>query len=69
MAINRLYVNDRYTGTGDRTAAAMVHDSPDVYVMMNTILSLYPPERRGAAMGLMGLVIMVALSSGQLCRG
>lgn len=29
-------------------------------LMMNTILALYPPERRGAAMGLMGLVIMVA---------
>lgn len=38
-------------------------------LMMNTILALYPPERRGAAMGLMGLVIMVAPVIGQLCRG
>ncbi|WP_438496567.1 MDR family MFS transporter [Paenibacillus sp. IHBB 3054] len=38
-------------------------------LMMNTILSLYPPERRGAAMGLMGLVIMVAPVIGPTLSG
>lgn len=37
--------------------------------MMNTILALYPPERRGAAMGLMGLVIMVAPVIGPALSG
>jgi len=38
-------------------------------LMMNTILALYPPERRGAAMGLMGLVIMVAPVFGPALSG
>lgn len=38
-------------------------------LMMNTILSLYPPERRGTAMGLMGLVIMVAPVIGPALSG
>jgi DHA2 family lincomycin resistance protein-like MFS transporter len=38
-------------------------------LMMNTILALYPPERRGAAMGLMGLVIMVAPVVGPALSG
>ncbi|MEK8129007.1 MDR family MFS transporter [Paenibacillus filicis] len=38
-------------------------------LMMNTILALYPPERRGAAMGLMGLVIMVAPVIGPALSG
>jgi DHA2 family lincomycin resistance protein-like MFS transporter len=37
--------------------------------MMNTILALYPPEHRGAAMGLMGLVIMVAPVIGPALSG
>ncbi|MBP1994254.1 MDR family MFS transporter [Paenibacillus eucommiae] len=40
-----------------------------VPIMMNTILALYPPERRGAAMGLMGLVIMVAPVIGPALSG
>ncbi|WP_240941303.1 DHA2 family efflux MFS transporter permease subunit [Paenibacillus sp. HB172176] len=36
---------------------------------MNTILALYPLERRGAAMGLMGLVIMVAPVIGPALSG
>ncbi|AIQ21288.1 MULTISPECIES: MDR family MFS transporter [unclassified Paenibacillus] len=38
-------------------------------LMMNTILALYPPERRGAAMGLMGLVIMLAPVIGPTLSG
>ncbi|MHA6531647.1 MDR family MFS transporter [Paenibacillus sp. BAC0078] len=38
-------------------------------LMMSTILALYPPERRGAAMGLMGLVIMVAPVIGPALSG
>ncbi|MEW9698663.1 MDR family MFS transporter [Paenibacillus sp. SI8] len=38
-------------------------------LMMNTILAFYPPERRGAAMGLMGLVIMVAPVIGPALSG
>ncbi|MFF2483769.1 MDR family MFS transporter [Paenibacillus sp. NPDC058071] len=38
-------------------------------LMMNTILALYPPERRGAAMGLMGLVIMIAPVIGPALSG
>ncbi|MDF2651596.1 MAG: multidrug transporter [Paenibacillus sp.] len=38
-------------------------------LMMNTILALYPLERRGAAMGLMGLVIMVAPVIGPALSG
>ncbi|QQZ63551.1 multidrug efflux MFS transporter [Paenibacillus sonchi] len=40
-----------------------------VPLMMNTILALYPPERRGAAMGLMGLVVMVAPVIGPALSG
>ncbi|WP_135554510.1 MDR family MFS transporter [Paenibacillus cymbidii] len=40
-----------------------------VPLMMNTILALYPPERRGAAMGLMGLVIMVSPVIGPALSG
>ncbi|ANY66042.1 multidrug MFS transporter [Paenibacillus sp. BIHB 4019] len=40
-----------------------------VPLMMNTILALYPPERRGSAMGLMGLVIMVAPIIGPALSG
>lgn len=40
-----------------------------VPLMMNTILALYPLERRGAAMGLMGLVIMVAPIIGPALSG
>ncbi|WP_341280758.1 MDR family MFS transporter [Paenibacillus sp. FSL H8-0537] len=40
-----------------------------VPLMMNTILALYPPERRGSAMGLMGLVIMVAPVIGPALSG
>ncbi|RJE85610.1 DHA2 family efflux MFS transporter permease subunit [Paenibacillus sp. 1011MAR3C5] len=38
-------------------------------VMMNTILVLYPPEKRGAAMGSMGLVIMFAPAIGPTLSG
>ncbi|GGG00299.1 MDR family MFS transporter [Paenibacillus abyssi] len=38
-------------------------------VMMNTILILYPPEKRGAAMGSMGLVIMFAPAIGPTLAG
>ncbi|MFD0590632.1 MDR family MFS transporter [Paenibacillus sp. GCM10027627] len=38
-------------------------------VMMNTILVLYPPEKRGAAMGTMGLVIMFAPAIGPTLSG
>jgi len=38
-------------------------------LMINTILSLYPPERRGSAMGLLGLVIMVAPVIGPALSG
>lgn len=37
-------------------------------VLMNTILLLYPPEKRGAAMGSIGLVIMFAPAIGQRFR-
>ncbi|KQO18429.1 MDR family MFS transporter [Paenibacillus sp. Leaf72] len=40
-----------------------------VPLMMNTILALYPSERRGSAMGLMGLVIMVAPVIGPALSG
>ncbi|MFT8317670.1 MAG: MDR family MFS transporter [Sporolactobacillus sp.] len=38
-------------------------------VMMNTILLIYPPEKRGAAMGLIGLVIMFAPALGPTLSG
>lgn len=38
-------------------------------VMMNTILFLYPPENRGAAMGSIGLVIMFAPAIGPTLGG
>ncbi|MCU6708471.1 DHA2 family efflux MFS transporter permease subunit [Paenibacillus sp. J5C_2022] len=38
-------------------------------VMMNTILVLYPPENRGAAMGSIGLVIMFAPAIGPTLSG
>lgn len=38
-------------------------------VLMNTILVLYPPEKRGAAMGSMGLVIMFAPAIGPTLSG
>ncbi|BBI34245.1 MDR family MFS transporter [Cohnella abietis] len=38
-------------------------------VMMNTILILYPPEKRGAAMGSIGLVIMFAPAIGPTLSG
>ena len=38
-------------------------------VMMNTILVLYPPEKRGAAMGSIGLVIMFAPTIGPTLSG
>lgn len=38
-------------------------------VMMNTILVLYPPEQRGAAMGSMGLVLMFAPAIGPTLSG
>ncbi|WP_413382669.1 MDR family MFS transporter [Alkalihalobacillus sp. 1P02AB] len=38
-------------------------------IMMNTILVLYPPEKRGAAMGTMGLVIMFAPALGPTLSG
>lgn len=38
-------------------------------VMMNTILLLYPPEKRGAAMGSIGLVIMFAPAIGPTLSG
>ncbi|WP_416148486.1 DHA2 family efflux MFS transporter permease subunit [Salipaludibacillus sp. HK11] len=38
-------------------------------VMMNTILFLYPPHKRGAAMGMMGLVIMFAPAIGPTLSG
>ncbi|CAH0120957.1 MULTISPECIES: MDR family MFS transporter [unclassified Paenibacillus] len=38
-------------------------------VMMNTILVLYPPEKRGAAMGSIGLVIMFAPAVGPTLSG
>ncbi|RYL92693.1 MDR family MFS transporter [Sporolactobacillus sp. THM19-2] len=37
--------------------------------MMNTILYIYPPDRRGAAMGLIGLVIMFAPALGPTLSG
>ncbi len=38
-------------------------------LMMNTILIIFPPEKRGAAMGLMGLVIMSAPALGPTLSG
>lgn len=38
-------------------------------VMMNTILVLYPPEKRGAAMGSIGLVMMFAPAIGPTLSG
>ncbi|MNX23777.1 putative multidrug resistance protein EmrY [compost metagenome] len=38
-------------------------------VMMNTILTIYPPEKRGAAMGTIGLVIMFAPAIGPTLAG
>nr|WP_273840197.1 DHA2 family efflux MFS transporter permease subunit [Halalkalibacter alkalisediminis] len=38
-------------------------------VMMNTILIIFPPEKRGAAMGMMGLVIMFAPALGPTLSG
>ncbi|UKS28084.1 DHA2 family efflux MFS transporter permease subunit [Paenibacillus sp. HWE-109] len=38
-------------------------------VLMNTILVLYPPEKRGAAMGTIGLVIMFAPAIGPTLSG
>lgn len=38
-------------------------------VMMNTILTIYPPEKRGAAMGTIGLVIMFAPALGPTLAG
>ncbi|TBL72473.1 MDR family MFS transporter [Paenibacillus thalictri] len=38
-------------------------------VMMNTILVLYPPEKRGGAMGTIGLVIMFAPAIGPTLSG
>ncbi|WP_152540372.1 MDR family MFS transporter [Sporolactobacillus terrae] len=38
-------------------------------VMMNTILFIYPPEKRGGAMGLIGLVIMFAPALGPTVSG
>lgn len=38
-------------------------------VLMNTILVLYPPEKRGAAMGTIGLVIMFAPAIGPTISG
>lgn len=38
-------------------------------LMFNTILVVYPPEKRGAAMGLVGLVIMCAPATGPTVAG
>lgn len=38
-------------------------------LLMNTILIIYPPEKRGAAMGIMGLVIVVAPALGPTLSG
>ncbi|WP_342422493.1 DHA2 family efflux MFS transporter permease subunit [Paenibacillus sp. FSL E2-0178] len=38
-------------------------------LMFNTILVIYPPEKRGAAMGLIGLVIMFAPATGPTIGG
>ena len=38
-------------------------------LLMNTILLIYPPEKRGAAMGIMGLVIVVAPAIGPTISG
>lgn len=38
-------------------------------VMMNTLLMIYPPEKRGGAMGLVGLVIMFAPAIGPTLSG
>lgn len=38
-------------------------------VLMNTILIIYPPEKRGAAMGMIGLVIMCAPAIGPTISG
>lgn len=38
-------------------------------LMFNTILVIYPPEKRGAAMGLVGLVIMFAPATGPTIGG
>ncbi|MBW7458718.1 DHA2 family efflux MFS transporter permease subunit, partial [Paenibacillus sepulcri] len=38
-------------------------------IMMNTILAIYPPDKRGGAMGLMGLVIMSAPAIGPTLSG
>ncbi|MFC5403334.1 MDR family MFS transporter [Cohnella soli] len=38
-------------------------------VMMNTILAIYPPEKRGGAMGFIGLVIMFAPAIGPTLSG
>ncbi|MNB70898.1 putative multidrug resistance protein EmrY [compost metagenome] len=38
-------------------------------LMFNTILVLFPPEKRGAAMGMIGLVIMVAPATGPTIAG
>lgn len=38
-------------------------------VLMNTILAIYPPQNRGAAMGMIGLVIMTAPAIGPTLSG
>lgn len=38
-------------------------------LMFNTVLIVYPPEKRGAAMGLIGLVVMCAPSTGPTIAG
>lgn len=38
-------------------------------VLMNTILSIYPPQNRGAAMGMIGLVMMTAPAIGPTLSG
>ncbi|RCW43457.1 DHA2 family efflux MFS transporter permease subunit [Paenibacillus prosopidis] len=38
-------------------------------LMFNTVLVIYPPEKRGAAMGFVGLVIMCAPSTGPTVAG
>src|SRR5690606_24775316 len=38
-------------------------------LMFNTILVIYPPEKRGAAMGFVGLVIMFAPATGPTIGG
>ncbi len=38
-------------------------------LMFNTVLVIYPPEKRGAAMGFVGLVIMFAPATGPTIGG